>query len=385
MEQEYATSIYFKIIYGLVAVGLFSVSIYFFVISLLHGHVVWVLPLIGIIAATLIAVNLYKRKIIITNDSITYISVWSSKELLMVDIKGYRTTKNTIYIYPVSRSYRKISINDNWSLENTDAIFDWFRKTLIDLDIADIEAEKKQIFRDIKIGSTEAERQDKYENAVIFAISYNIVGVVLFILSRMLRIEHVILTWVLLIYPLLGLVLIFYTRGLIRIFARLSSSAYRSIYLGLFITEACLISQPLTEVNLIGHGNLCMLATIVSVLFFSLLLIITLKYAKTDIITQLILIGIASAGYGFGSVLEANYSFDESKEKMSPAIVISRFSSQGNTLPYNMAIKELPPNYEIDYISAPDYLYEDKQIGDTVVIHFKQGFLNIPFYMVSKH
>jgi|GEM_PF-2808063 len=240
--------------------------------------------------------------------------------MFVENIRGYKRSRSAYYIYPIDKNYSKISIYDDASIDIDSALSNWLREHLKDVDQVAIENDKQVIFNNPDIGNDAAQREDKYENAVIYAIAYNIAGVVLFMLSFMLNIQHWILTSVLLIFPFLGIFYIFYTKGIIRFAAKLEGSAYRSFYCGIGICEACLLSKGLSSAIIVDDSKLCWLAIIAGFVFFIPALIVVVKWAKSVLLSQLFFILVFAAGYGFGSILVVNRCFDGSKEQTIPAI-----------------------------------------------------------------
>lgn len=303
MEQEYSTSFFGKILYGTFAMCLFCVTIYLAIINYKGNNSILLLPIMGTIGSALIALNLYKRKLILTDDSISYTNIWGSKKLLINNIRGYRSTKNAYYIYPIDNSYPKISLYDNLSIGDSGALIEWLFKHLKNVDQVAFENDKQAIFNNAAIGKNPEQREDRYENAVIYAIAYNITGFVLFMLSFMLNIQHRILTCGLLVFPLVGIYLMFYTKGIIRFFAKIEGSAYRSLYPGIAICEVCMLSRANLNGTLQNYVNLLLPIIIVSTIFFITALAVIIKWAKSAILSQLFFILIFAVCYGFGSVL----------------------------------------------------------------------------------
>lgn len=303
MEQEYSTSIFGKILYGIFAMCLCGVTIYVAIINYKGNNSILILPIIGTLGSTLIVLNLYKRKLVLTDDSISYTNLWGSKKLMINNIRGYRSTKNAYYIYPIDNSYPKISLYDSLSIGDGDALIEWLFKHLKDVDRVAFENDKQAIFSNAAIGKDPEQREDRYENAVIYAIAYNIAGFVLFMLSFMLNIQHWILTGFLLLFPIAGICLMFYTKGIIRFFARLEGSAYRSLYPGIAICEVCLLSRASLNGTLQNYSNLWLSIIIASIIFFIAALAVIVKWAKSAILSQLFFILIFAVCYGFGSVL----------------------------------------------------------------------------------
>jgi hypothetical protein len=385
MEQELTTSKIFKIIYGVFAMCLFCFTIYAAIINYKGNNSILLLPLIGTIGSALIMINLFKRKIILTDDSISYTSVWGSKELLVSKIKGYRKTKSAYYIYPINNTYSKISIYDDASIDIDNALSDWLHAHLKDVDLVAFENDKQAIFNNPAIGQDEKQREDKYENAVIYAIAYNIAGAVLFMLSFMLNIQHWVLTGILLLFPFLGIFLMFYTKGIVRFFAKLHSSAYRSLYAGIAICEVCLIAKANSNTTLLSHDGLFWPVVIVGTFFSIISLLVITKWASSVLLSQLFFIVLFAFGYGLGSVLVINYSFDISKEQIIPTTVKSRYTVQNKSTLYMLTLNDWGSYNKTEDIEVSSEFYNTINIGDSLKVHLKQGALHLPWFVISLH
>ena len=309
MEEEFTTVIGVKIAYGILAVSFFIFTVYISIINYKGSNTVFITPVIGAIVVLLVGINLLKRKFIITDTSISYACIWSSKEILIKNIRGYRSTVRAIYIYPISSRFPKISIWDSVSLGGTSEFTEILKKTITDLDKAEYDADEEAILNNSNIGSTKEQREDRFENAKIYAIVYNISGIILFVLALMLRIESIILEVVLLLHPLFGLALIAITKGMIRLFAKLDSSAYRSIYLGVFLSELCLIASVLQSKTGYNHTNLWWQEILGGIVFLTMSIAVLFKMPIKVILVQAFFVILFTVGYAFGSALEISYIF----------------------------------------------------------------------------
>jgi hypothetical protein len=388
MEQEYTTHIGWKIVYGLLTMLLFGFIAFITIagrkdMAPTPGVLVMIALEIG--GASLVFINLYKRKIVLSDKEIRYTSVWGSNEILFNNIKGYRITKGGILIFPIERRYPRIYIRDYSSIGNNSEFTEWLRENYNDVDRVKFEQEKQEIIASPNLGATPEVREAKYELAVKLSIGYNTIGVVLFMAFTMLSVDNVFLNGFMLLYPLIGIGLVIYTKGLIRIVARLDSSAYRSIYIGTLVPITSLIAKALKNITLFDDNDIVWPVLIVGSIVFIIFLTVIIIWARPAVLSQFIFIILFSVSYAFGSVLEVNYAFDNSKEQVFSVPVIGHNITHDKSDSYSLLLGTWG-NYHMPinlYVS--DIYYNDKPVGSTVKVHLKQGFLYIPWFTITKN
>ncbi|MDB5136267.1 MAG: hypothetical protein JWP37_2870 [Mucilaginibacter sp.] len=221
METEYTTSIGYKIFYGVLgAVAFIAAFALFKTKADASSKLIYLLPLVMVAGGIMIFLNLFKRKIVITDDSITYSFIFKTIGITFDHIKGFRVGDKAIYIEPDQEGYAKIKIGDYMSIGDYKGLKAWLSTNFKDLDKVEYEEEKKAILHDSTLGATEADRELKFNNARKYTIVYSIGGIVLLFGSMILHRKMYLLSYVLLIYPLAGALLMGFSKGLIRLFAK---------------------------------------------------------------------------------------------------------------------------------------------------------------------
>src|ERR1700744_724560 len=155
MEKVYTTSIFSKILYGLAAILVALGTIYtaFFAKNgFQQNHGIIILPLLGIASATLVALNIYKRKVTISNQCIKYVSVWGSREIINEDVKGFKVLDKRIVIYPISGPNR-IAIRDYSSIANLGELQQDLNEKYTNLDVVGYQNNLKEIAGDAGLGN----------------------------------------------------------------------------------------------------------------------------------------------------------------------------------------------------------------------------------------
>jgi len=204
-------------------------------------------------------------------------------------------------------------------------------------------------------------------------------------LSFMLNIQHWILTGVLLVFPLLGVYIMFYTKGIVRFFAKIHSSAYHSLYAGIAICEACLIAKANSNATLVSDDGLLWPVIIAGTIFSVISLFVIAKWVRSELLSQLFFIVLFAFGYGLGSVLVINYSFDTSKEQVIPAIVKNRYTTQNKSASYMLTLNEWGSYNKTEDIEVSNEFYNTINVGDSLRVHLKQGALHLPWFVIALH
>ena len=388
MEKKYSTHVGWKIVYGLLTILLFGFIAFITIagrkdMAPTPGFLAMIALEIG--SASLVFINLYKRKIVLSDKGIRYTSVWGSNEILFNNIKGYRITKGGVLIFPIERRYSRIYIRDYSSIGDNSEFIEWLRANYNDVDRVKFEQEKQEIFSNPNLGATPEVREAKYELAVALSIGYNVGGVILFMAFTMINVDNIILNIFMLLYPLIGICLIIYTKGLIRIVAKLDSSAYRSIYLGTLVPITSLIAKALKNTTLFDGNDIILPVLIVGSIVFIIFLTVFIIWASTAVLSQFIFIILFSTGYAFGSVLEANYAFDNSKEQVFSASVIGHNITHNKSDSYSLLIGTWGDYHVPINLYVSDIYYNDRPIGSAVKVHLKQGLLHVPWFTVTKN
>ncbi|WP_276379404.1 hypothetical protein [Flavobacterium sp. H4147] len=87
-------------------------QLYDFCCSSAYLHVILLMLIVAaIIVAFLLVINVFKRKVIFTSDSIISKSIFSTQKLIFSDIKGYKIRHSILYIITNSNEKRRLVIN----------------------------------------------------------------------------------------------------------------------------------------------------------------------------------------------------------------------------------------------------------------------------------
>jgi len=387
MEYEYTTSTGYKIFYGIAAIFIVGFTFFMPLLANNGGYnnnpALIIFPILGIAAAALIIINLIKRKIVITDYSIKYINVWGSKEIVIKDIKGFRIGEKAIFICPFDEHTPKLSIKDTLSIGDKKGFVNWLNENFKDLNKEEFESAKAEILQDSSLGITQEDRELKYNNNRKYTVWYSMTGLVLFFFVTYLHTDNRILCVVLLLYPLLGITMMVYSNGLIRLFAK-KNSAYLSIFIGLLLPAFALLVQSLVNTKFLNLDNLWLPAALVAIGAFGIVFFVAIKKSKENLLAQACFALIFAVAYGLGAASAINCDFDQAKPKIYGVKVIDHYVTHGKSTSYHITINEWRDGYSSENITVSESFYDNATVGSMVNVNLKPGLLNIPWYYVTE-
>jgi hypothetical protein len=380
MGREYTMSTGMKIFYILLAAGMFVFAIVLLKMPQDQPALLLV-PLIFIAFAALIIANALRRKVIIYDDSIVCINLFSRKEMAFSDITGCRIGQKVLVLE--SNSGEKITISNYSDLSDSSELATWIKDNFKDLDAIDLKQDEEKVLQDATLGFSLEDRERKLKTAKQVALVYNIIGAVaafgLVILGKGYAI-----TIIGLLYPLLGLIIMKFSKGLIKFTGNSKRSVTPFLLLGFMIPVITMLIVVITDYQIFQFYNLWLPIGGVTALISALLYFIGLNRSIDGIRAQIIIMIIMAAIYGFGSVISINCAFDKSEPTIYKAEILGHRIESGKHTSYLLTLTEWGPMHEQKEEDVGRHLYNEVTIGDTVKIYFKPGLLKTPWYQVGR-
>lgn len=383
MEQEYTMSSGSKIFYSVLAAGLFVFSL--LLLSIYNssiGPFVLLISALLLIGSLLITLNIYRRKVIIYNDSIVCTRLFTTRELSITDAKGCRIGNKVIYIEPVTETDDRITISNYDDLRDSDELVKWIKNNFTDLDSIDLKNNQNQVYQNPQLGYTEADRNEKIKRIKELAWAYNIWGGVMSFI--MIFFNNMFSLLVLLITPLIGIIVMATSHGLTKFVSNSKRSVYNFILIGFWLPSFMLLIKSLNEYSLLNMDNLWLPAIITSGFLFMLMFFYGINRSVASVTGQAVFMFVLCLLYGFGSILQVNGFFDSSKPQIFNAVVLDSRVSHGKSNTYLLTLNAWGPRHEIKEVEVHKSLYKITSIGDTVKVSLRPGLLHIPWFEVSK-
>ncbi|MDR3679757.1 MAG: hypothetical protein P4L41_07315 [Flavipsychrobacter sp.] len=384
MINEYTISKGTKISYTTFAIVLLGLSIFLF--YKYNPEVTsWVLliPTLLLISAVLIVVSNMKRKVIIDDDSIISISLFSKKEIAIQSVKGCRIYPKGLYIESVLPCDKTIQINYP-DYTQGEELGKWLKDNFQDLNAIDLEKGEHVVLQDIKLGITETERTEKLKNAKGKALVYNIIGpfisfILIFISDRIPKISTVFL----LCYPLLGLIILVTSKGLIKFITNRQRSVFPSIMLGMALPSFVLLITSMSY-DLLTTRNVWLPVAIISGSFLFILYWGGINKTTASLKEQIICIVITVPIYSFGSTISVNCIFDNHRIQTFSEKVLYKRYAQGKHTTYYLTLTAWPGESEVREVTVSSDVYNNIAVKDTVNINLHKGILRVPWFTITR-
>jgi len=388
MEQEYKTSTGYKIFYGLGIICLICFTIYLSIIDTKDGKAIIILPLLGIIVSALVIVNLSKRKVIISDYSVKYISIWGSKEIVNKDVKGYRVLDKRIVIYPLDSLSSKINIKDYSSIGDSFELIKKLSGIYTDLDAVSYQDNINEIYNNNEFGNTKEDRISALKKSKRTALIYNCGGILIFIISLIFTefiLKDDLIKIVFVLYPIAGIILLILSKGLIKLVSG-KNSAFGSLIAGMYTSTIASLIIFITHYDFVTVSNLCLPVLIISVVIG----IVVWKYgydkSENAVKGQLILLILISIFYACPLTMFVNCKLDASAPTVYKSKILGRDISHNNGRNYcHITISTWGAEQQYSPVLHIDQkLYDNLESEQFVNVNIKHGLLNIPWFYVTE-
>lgn len=386
MNREYVVSKRAKIGYYALAAFFIAIAVVLVVVAVnaVNATPAYFIAVFIAIFPPFLLVNVIKKKVIVDDYTLTSIALFSTKQLQLNDIKGYRIVVNKSsrsVVFESNSGMGKITVSNANELTDKDEFFDWLQTKFTDLDAADVQLEKEDVLQNTALGATEEEREASLKKAKRLTIGFAVLGAIigfmnLFYDAKIWAIADV-------VYPFLGVVLIFTGKGLIKFVVNSKRSVYPQIIVGMIVLGFVCALASSTSGELYDSGNLWKPA-----LIFTTVLFVAFYFTGTNksmavgwqIATMLIVAGL----FGFGNTVHINTVFDASQPRIYRARIDNKKISSGKHTSYNLYISEWGPESVSSTIDVGSRFYNNVNVGDSVTMYYRPGALNIPWYKIAR-
>ena len=381
MSKIHKTTIIIKIIYGLL--GIIFLLFGFFLLYFINPFQ----PICILFSIFLLAISIFflvfgfNRKVTIEKDRLICINYFKKKSIKLNEIKGLRQDSKYLLFEHVTNKKLNLTIADISSFKKSDDIISWAIENFEDLDVIEFQIEEQRLLNDTTLGETKEKRKLLIKKANNFSIIYNLIGgLISFVL---IFFDNYFSFFVFLILPLIGLFLIYYF-DLIKFISNSKNSLFGSIIFVFFASSILLILKS-SNFNLISFDKIWNPLLIFGFFIFLLLYVKGFNKSYNYFYGQLILMIFGSLIYSFGFIKGLNSVIDESNETIYKVKVIDQHISSGKSDSYFLTLDKWKfQNKNID-IKVSESFYNEIKSGDFVTLHLKQGYFNIPWFVISKN
>jgi hypothetical protein len=376
MQGEYTIPTELKILYIALAFALAIAALV--LLDGLSGYLI-IVPVLMLVAAICIVLMQIRSRIIVSEVSIARIGLFQTTELPLINIKGIRNEAKTLQIVPDSLSLPVISISKGGLFDDQQELRDWLTSTFTDLHDQERQQELNDVRNNTRLGASEQDRMEKLEKERRLAWGYNIGSAVLFILSLIWK--SIAVVPLMLVYPLVSILLIRNSKGLIK-FLSSKSSPLPSVFIGMFFSAMILFGRVSSWYHVLSYVNFWLPFLIIAALTSAMFYVFAITADSRTLKGQIVFIFIISILYSFGSVLLVNCAYDHSRAQRFGAQVIGHRINHGKSNTYYLYLTPWGPKAQPNEISVSRYLYERADVGANVKIYLHQGLLHIPWFVI---
>lgn len=327
-------------------------------------------------------VDVYKGRLIIQEDRLVSIGVFKSKNLKFDEIKGYTVNEQYIFVEPNTKEKKRIKISQY--IGGYNEILLWLAENYLDLNIVNEQVEEQEILNNESIGWSKENREEKLSNARKISKIINWLGGLSFAWTLFYPKPYDYAVLSAFIIPIVALITVKLSRGLIRIDKK-DGSAYPSTIFAFIFPSLGLMLRSFLDYDIFDYSNVWKKAFFVTVVFLFILLFnqkeVTFK-KKQDYLTVSSLIMFLFA-YGFGAVIYLNCNLDKTEPQHYTATIIDKRISTGKHASYYLKLTAWGQQKEIDEVSVEKGLYNRVEIDSEINIYFRNGKLEIPWFIVT--
>jgi len=384
MEKEYPISLGMKMFYGIFSAVIFLIGLFLFNIPHTVKTPAWfdIFPTLMLVTSIFIFVNIFKKKVIVYDERIVTIGLFLTKELFIDSIKGVRIESKIVFIEPINAADNQLRIGSYYELKNSDQLVKWLQDNFTDLNSVDLADEQNKILHNSELGVTETDREQTLKKTKKIAQIYNIGGAVavIFILVFSNTVKAAIVG---IVYPLISIVIIANSKGLVKFVSNPQRSISSSVLFGFVLPSfsALLISEIYT---IYKSTNLWLPVLCISTFIFIVVYKIGINKSIKQIKGQAIIMFMFVTLYGFASTLQINCALDIFPGQIyKVAVLDERIISSGRRNSYYLKLSAWGPTETGKEVEVRRRVYDRVDVGDSVNVVFKQGLLHIPWFIVT--
>jgi hypothetical protein len=328
-------------------------------------------------------IDTYKGKLIIKEDRIISVSSLSHRELKLDEIRGFTVNEQYIFIEPSDKQRRKIKISKYTG--GYDEILNWLFQNYPDLDQQNAIEEEKDILNDESIGESKEIRQAKLLKARQTAKVVNWAAGITAAWTFFYPTPYQYSILAAMIVPIVALLVVKLSSGLIRVDEK-KGSAYPSVVYAFIFPSLGVMLRAISDYEVFDYSNVWLTTAIITLVFLFVLLI---KQQEITFMKKLDYVTVSSLAlflfaYSFGTVIHINCYYDNSEAKHFTAKVFSKRVSSGKSTSYYLELSTWGQQKEVDEVSISKRLYNKTEVGDEVNIYFRNGKLEIPWFIVTE-
>ncbi len=338
-----------------------------------------------LIIAALAVLSCKKIGITISDDGIESLGIFKNEYIPYSYILGYRLKEKYIHFEGINEQGKPAKISINSYYAGYDQIHAWTLNNFEDLDKAQSEEEHIEIQFSSPSGTSGEERLEtaKRWKYLIRGLSILSWAVILTLYFKPNFYYSIFISLCSLI-PLVGLMITFISRGLVRIYVG-KDSPYASIENILFFPSCILLIRSLTDHDILDYSNFWMPLGTAALTLSIVLIYKEWKHIKVLSERMWILgyIALFSVAYPFSMITVYNDLLDHATPQVVRSIVLDKEEVRGKRVSYRLNIAHWEDNQEALTRDINKETYDKINKGDSITIRLYRGKFNIPYYHIN--
>ncbi|HEY0246274.1 MAG TPA: hypothetical protein VGC01_11970, partial [Mucilaginibacter sp.] len=154
-------------------------------------------------------------------------------------------------------------------------------------------------------------------------------------------------------------------------------------FFGTLVPVVLLIILSAINNKVLNYDNFWLPFMGVVVLMFTALFY-AIRASKAAIQNQIIFAVLIAVCLGYGSVMQINSGFDKSPTELFVTSVVGKYITYGRSNSYHLVIIDWANHSRRKNVRVGSYFYKRTKIGSDVDVHLRRGFLNVPYFYVTK-
>lgn len=328
-------------------------------------------------------IDTYKGKFVIEKGRVYSEGVFSRRELLFHEIKGYRLADKYIFIEPTNENKKRIKISTYFG--KTNEIIQWLQFNSIDLDKFQVEKEVQDILNNQEFGINKQEREAKLNEALKTAKIVNWIGAGIAVWTILFPKPYEYAIVASIAFPIVCLFIVRYYKGLMRIDSR-KDSGYPSLFGAIFGSSIGLLLRCILDFNIFDYTNVWLPSVVILLIFLTILCVRNNEFVNENskINYSIFFLTLFIYGYSYSTVVTLNCIYDTSEPIVYDATVLSKRINSGKTTTYYLELTPWGPSKQIEEISVSKDLYNSVNRSSEVNIYFLKGRFDIPWFEVTE-
>jgi hypothetical protein len=280
-------------------------------------------------------ISTWKYKLTVSDSQITETGVFTTIVIQRADIEGFKIDGNILTVLPRQKGEKKIRINGYQYLENNHRLINWLNYQFDELNEKAYAKETEEILSNPDFGFTHAEKATAFKQARLMARIYNLISFG-FITTLYLN-GSIILNAIMLIYPFIGILILFLNRGTVQLDTP-SKSNYPNIGFGLVMPPLFLTILALIRYEILNSANIWVPALVIGAVLFGLFIQVNKNAGGEVYRGQFLIVIIIIVCYAFGGTVIINCDFDRSVPVTATAKVVKQFKTTGKVNTYSLTL-----------------------------------------------